>query len=78
VITGDDILHSKPAPDSYCECVLRFCVEPQQAIVVEDAVSGIESAKAAGLDVIAVNNPELEQTREYAGTLAEICQALRP
>jgi beta-phosphoglucomutase-like phosphatase (HAD superfamily) len=44
--------------------------------VVEDALSGVQSARAAGLDSIAINNPELAELPEYAGSLEHIVGAL--
>jgi len=55
----------------------RAAIQPAQALVIEDALSGIESALAAGLECIVVNNPELITLPEYAGTLADLLLAER-
>lgn len=77
VVTGEDAPRSKPAPDAYLTCLSRFAIDRRTAIAIEDAASGVESAQAAGLEVIAVHNPELAGTRGYAGTLADLWAHLR-
>jgi HAD superfamily hydrolase (TIGR01509 family) len=76
LVTADDIVNSKPAPDCWLQCVAKAGLEPSQSLVVEDAFNGILSARAAGLDAIAVNNPELAHLPEYAGTLENVHRAL--
>jgi beta-phosphoglucomutase len=76
VITGEDVARSKPSPDPYLECVRRAGLLAQECIVVEDAIAGIESARAAKLEVIVVNNTGLSQRAEYIGTLADLYDAL--
>ncbi len=56
-VTSDDVTHGKPHPAPFLYCLERFSLGPGTALVVEDAPSGIASARAAGLPVVAVNNP---------------------
>jgi beta-phosphoglucomutase family hydrolase len=57
-------LKGKPAPDMFQEAVRRLNVKPENAVVIEDAISGVEAGKAGGFGlVIGVNrgdNPELK------------------
>lgn len=57
MVTGEPPLASKPAPDLYLECLRRYRLQIAEAVAVEDAKVGIESAMAAGLRVVGVNNP---------------------
>lgn len=59
VVTVDDVDHPKPAPDIYLEVCSRLGVEPGHALALEDSVSGITAAKAAGLTCYAV--PQLAE-----------------
>jgi beta-phosphoglucomutase len=52
VYAGDVIRH-KPAPDPYLAALDRLGV--RRALVIEDSAAGIESARAAGLDVLHVS-----------------------
>ncbi len=58
--------------------LIRMDIEAGDAVVIDDALSGVESAKAAGLDVIAVNNEHLAGLSEYAGSLENLYRALDP
>jgi HAD superfamily hydrolase (TIGR01509 family) len=53
-VAGDEVDHPKPAPDLYAEACRRLGVEPRNAIALEDSATGVASARAAGLFVIAV------------------------
>jgi HAD superfamily hydrolase (TIGR01509 family) len=76
IVTADDVANGKPAPDCWLECLAVARIHPARAVAIEDALSGIESARAAGLACMAVNNPELAALPEYAGTLADLLLAL--
>jgi HAD superfamily hydrolase (TIGR01509 family) len=54
VVTADQVPAAKPAPDVYLEACRRLGVPPSEAIALEDSESGIVSAKAAGLTVVAI------------------------
>lgn len=49
VITGDRVECGKPAPDIYLLAARELGVDPARCVVVEDARSGILSAKNAGM-----------------------------
>lgn len=49
-------IRGKPAPDIFLEAARRLGVEPARAVVVEDAISGVQAARAGGFGcVIGVN-----------------------
>ena len=52
-VTNEDVTRHKPDPEPYLLCAERLGVEPTGCTVVEDSVSGIEAARAAGMRVIA-------------------------
>ena len=45
-------LPGKPAPDTYLEAARRLRVEPGEAVVVEDALSGVEAGRAGGFGLV--------------------------
>lgn len=55
-ICGDEVIHGKPNPEPYLKGILDLGVKPAEAVVIENAPYGIESAKAAGAHVIAVRS----------------------
>lgn len=54
MITGEEVIHKKPAPDIFLKAAERLGCSPVECVVVEDAVNGIRSAKAAGMVCVAV------------------------
>ncbi len=60
VVSGDDVVNGKPAPDIYLLAAERMGVTPKACLAIEDAPNGIASAKAAGMKVVAVRTPYTE------------------
>jgi HAD superfamily hydrolase (TIGR01509 family) len=58
IVTGDDVVHPKPAPDIFLEAARRLGVDPPGCVVLEDSLAGATAGHAAGMPVIAV--PEHE------------------
>lgn len=54
IVTGDDVVRRKPAPDVYVEALRRLKADAAASIAIEDSGPGIASAKSAGLTVVAV------------------------
>ena len=54
LVTGSDVERKKPFPDIYLEGARRIGMDPKDCLVVEDAVSGIKAAHAAGMDAVGV------------------------
>jgi len=55
IVTADDAHPGKPAPEPYLHTMARHGLKAEESIVLEDAASGIESARSAGLDVILIH-----------------------
>lgn len=54
VVTADDVVHQKPAPDLFLEAARRLNVEPSCCRVYEDTDAGIEAARRAGMPFVDV------------------------
>lgn len=54
VVSSEDVVKKKPAPDIFLAAARKLAVEPRACVVIEDAVHGVEAAKAAGMRCIAV------------------------
>ena len=55
LVTADDVEAGKPDPQGYELAARRLGVAPQQCVVVEDAVAGLDAAAAAGMRAVAVS-----------------------
>ncbi|MFN8473970.1 MAG: HAD-IA family hydrolase [Anaerolineae bacterium] len=54
VVVGEEVEHKKPAPDIFLLAAQKLGLTPAECVVVEDAVNGIQAAKAAGMRCVAV------------------------
>jgi trehalose 6-phosphate phosphatase len=65
-----DRLHllGKPAPDTFLEAARRLAVQPGKAIVIEDALAGVQAGRAGGFGlVIGVNRRNQAQALRQHG-----------
>ena len=53
VFSFEDVTRGKPAPDLFLHAAKTMGVAPQQAVVVEDSLTGIIAARAAGMRALA-------------------------
>ena len=56
-VSLDDVTHAKPAPDLFLEAARRLGHAPETCLVVEDAVLGVQAARAAGMRAVALPPP---------------------
>ena len=54
IVSGDDAARKKPYPDVFNAAVEKLRANPAECLVIEDALNGIQAAKAAGISVAAV------------------------
>ncbi len=54
MVTGADVVHGKPDPEPYLAGLKKINLKPEQVLVVENAPLGIESARRAGIRVVAL------------------------
>lgn len=48
IITGSDVSDKKPSPEIYFSAMDELDADPEECIIVEDALNGIRSAKSSG------------------------------
>jgi HAD superfamily hydrolase (TIGR01509 family) len=56
IVTGDDVINGKPAPDVFLAAARAVQTEPPYCLVLEDAPVGVQAAKAAGMHCVAIPN----------------------
>ena len=54
IVDGNDVVRKKPAPDIFLEACRRLALQPADCLVIEDAVSGVAAARAAGSRCLAL------------------------
>ena len=67
ILTSEDFSESKPSPYCYLKAMRLFGAGPEDCVVFEDSLAGLQSARASGAFVTALTttNPE-EAVRNYA------------
>jgi len=71
IITGLDVDKKKPFPDIYLAAASTLGLAPEECLVVEDAVSGIEAGKAAGCRCLAVTTSFDAAALKYADWICD-------
>lgn len=54
IVSGDDVSRGKPDPEVFLKAAAKLGVSPARCVVFEDAPSGVEAAKAAGMACVGV------------------------
>ncbi|HEV2262308.1 MAG TPA: HAD-IA family hydrolase [Candidatus Rubrimentiphilum sp.] len=74
MVAAEDVSRGKPAPEGYLRAAERLEVEPENCLVLEDSAHGVAAARAAGMDVVAVDRDrslrDLSFKIEEDGTIA--------
>ena len=65
IVTGEEIERGKPAPDIYLRAAGKLGVPADACLVIEDALSGIAAAKAAGMRVAAIPDTRFVDAGDY-------------
>lgn len=75
-ITGLDVLNKKPFPDIYIEAARRLSVDPEECLVVEDAVNGVEAARRAGAKCLALTTSfSVDELKDAEWTCVDLSEA---
>lgn len=78
IVYDDGSLAGKPAPDFYLQAATNLSLPPGRCVVVEDAVSGIRAAHAAGIGhIIALGPTETHQDLVQCQGVSEVVESLR-
>jgi beta-phosphoglucomutase family hydrolase len=66
VVTGEEVHHSKPAPDIFILAAKKLGLAADECVVIEDAASGVTAAKRAGMKCIAITTTHKEEQLAHA------------
>ena len=57
IVTADDVVHGKPAPDIFLKAAELAGVPPSRCIVFEDSPFGVQGGLAGGMRVVGIVYP---------------------
>ncbi|MGV3561408.1 beta-phosphoglucomutase [Larkinella arboricola] len=73
IIDGTKISRGKPDPEVFLKGAAELGVQPDECVVIEDAVAGIEAAKRGGMLAVGIGEPTvLTRADLVAGSLAAL------
>jgi len=61
IISADNVVKSKPDPETYLQCAAALNVSPADCIVFEDAPKGVESAQNAGMQAVVITTMHTQE-----------------
>lgn len=85
VSTGDADVLGKPYPDIFLNCAKGLKLRPAECIAIEDTLTGVQAAQAAGMKTLAIYDEDSKKFHEeikglafaFCETYQEIIQELR-
>jgi beta-phosphoglucomutase len=67
IVTANDVTHGKPDPAIYYLSAAQMGIRPENIVVIEDSVSGIKAAKAAGMNCAGIADESRRALLTQAG-----------
>ncbi|MEQ8478212.1 beta-phosphoglucomutase [Fulvivirga sp.] len=59
IVDGNQVTHSKPDPEVFLKGAAKLGIKPEECVVLEDAISGVEAAKRGGMKCVGVGDPSV-------------------
>lgn len=76
IVDGSQITKSKPDPEIYAKAVSLLSFEPIECLVVEDAESGMISAKRAGCKCVSFNSTSVQYADYSVENLSQLIELI--
>jgi beta-phosphoglucomutase len=77
IVGADDVVNSKPFPDTWLKLAEELSTQPADCIVFEDAPKGIEAAARAGMKAIAITGHYSANDFKNYDNIVSIVSSLR-
>ncbi len=71
IVSADDVIESKPDPETYLKGAAELGVLPAECIVFEDAPKGVEAAERAGMKTVVLTT--MHEAHEFAAYPNIVC-----
>ncbi len=85
IVAADDVVRGKPHPETFLEACARLArghadgLVPEECIVIEDSIGGVNAALQAGMKAIAVTNSHSADAFDDADlVVGSLCELDRP
>lgn len=71
ILTKDDVTAKKPSPEVHKKIMEILKVKPEECLIIEDALIGVEAAKDAGIEVAVMYDKYADGDRDKINELAD-------
>ncbi len=61
IVGADDVVHSKPDPETFIKCAEKLNIDCKDCLVFEDAPKGVEAAQNATMDCVVITTLHYEE-----------------
>ncbi|MDP2114774.1 MAG: HAD-IA family hydrolase, partial [Bacteroidota bacterium] len=65
VVDGNSITEAKPNPEVFLKSAEWLGVLPENCVVFEDAIAGVEAARNAGMRCVGIGDPETLEMADF-------------
>jgi len=56
LVSADDVIHSKPDPETFLKCAVQLGIDAEDCLVFEDAPKGVEAALNANMNAVVITS----------------------
>lgn len=71
ILSKDDVEEKKPSPEVYHKIMRKLNVKPEDCIIIEDSLIGMQAGKNANIEVISMYDKYSDEDREKINLLAD-------
>lgn len=65
IVDGNDVIKGKPNPEVFLSAAKALNIQPEQCIVFEDSVAGIQAANTANMISVGIGEPSVLHEADY-------------
>ncbi len=65
-VSGDEVERAKPDPEIYLTVATKLKTPPEDCVVIEDSIAGLDAATGAGMSTIWMDRGEFQLPQKYS------------
>ena len=65
IVDGNSVSKAKPDPEVFLQAAKKIQIEPENSIVIEDSVAGVQAANAAGMLSIGIGSKDVLHEADF-------------
>lgn len=65
IVDGNDVTNAKPDPEVFLQCARKLNIKPEDSIVFEDSVAGVQAANIANMTSVGIGDAKILHEAQY-------------